>query len=68
MKAQLSLGQLQLQSVSDVDDELAAMKAQLTGGSLPPQTEPVSEQPKPDAPRSEVDEELEALRKQIDNF
>ncbi|MEQ9548160.1 MAG: PspA/IM30 family protein [Coleofasciculus sp. G3-WIS-01] len=60
-----------LESGSDVDDELTAMKAQLAGGSV---SQPVLEgasEPKTDsgtAPKSEVDDELEQLRKQIDNL
>jgi phage shock protein A len=50
-----------LESGSDVDDELAAMKAQLTGGSV--------SQPKLEAgqsqPSSVVDAELEELRSQL---
>jgi len=60
-----------LESGSDVDDELTAMKAQLAGGSVSqPALEGTSEQ-KTDsgaAPQSEVDDELEQLRKQIDNL
>ncbi|MEQ8467567.1 PspA/IM30 family protein [Coleofasciculus sp. F4-SAH-05] len=60
-----------LESGSDVDDELTAMKAQLSGGSVSqPALEGTSEQ-KTDsgaAPQSEVDDELEQLRKQIDNL
>lgn len=60
-----------LESGSDVDDELTAMKAQLAGGSVSqPALEGTSEQ-KTDsgaARKSEVDDELEQLRKQIDNL
>jgi phage shock protein A len=59
-----------LESGSDVEDELAALKAQFSGGqqitgssmdqkSLPPQA--TSKDPV-------VDDELEALRKQLDNL
>jgi phage shock protein A len=59
-----------LESGSDVDDELAAMKAQLTGGSVSQQALPASEEKKssPSQAASPVDAELEALRKQIDNL
>lgn len=60
----------QLEAGSDVDDELAMMKAQLTGGSVNQQALPSSEtsQPVVDKPVSEVDAELEQLRKQLDNM
>jgi phage shock protein A len=57
-----------LESGSNVDDELAAMKAQLTGGSVTQQALPASEEKKSSQPDSAVDAELEALRKQIDNL
>lgn len=57
-----------LESGSDVDDELAAMKAQLTGGSVSQQALPASEEKKTAPSDSAVDAELEALRKQIDNL
>jgi phage shock protein A len=57
-----------LESGSDVDDELAAMKAQLTGGSVSQQALPASEEKKSSTPNSAVDAELESLRKQIDNL
>lgn len=57
-----------LESGSDVDDELAAMKAQLAGGSVSQQALPAGEEKKSAAPNSAVDAELEALRKQIDNL
>jgi phage shock protein A len=50
----------QLTSGSDVDDELAAMKAQL----LPPAQTPQHSLP----PAAPVDSELEALRKQLDQL
>lgn len=69
----------QLESGSDVDDELAAMKAQLSGSSQNQQALPESEQPSTSeastesqtanqdaASDSEMDAELEALRKQLD--
>jgi phage shock protein A len=57
-----------LESGSDVDDDLAAMKAQLTGGSVSQQALPASQQNASPAAKSEVDDELEALRKQIDTL
>jgi phage shock protein A len=57
-----------LESGTDVDDELAAMKASLTGGSVSQQALPASDEKKAPASKSEVDDELEALRKQIDNL
>lgn len=58
-----------LESGSDVDDELAAMKAQLTGGSVSqPVLEAASEEKKSTPANSEVDAELESLRKQIDSL
>jgi phage shock protein A len=54
-----------LEAHSDVDDELAQMKAMLAGGSQPTGALPpgqASSTPKPTAP---VDEELEALRRQL---
>ncbi|HEY9670650.1 MAG TPA: PspA/IM30 family protein [Waterburya sp.] len=57
-----------LESGSDVDDELAAMKASLTGGSVSQPVLPASEEKKSSSPDTAVDAELEALRKQIDNL
>lgn len=57
-----------LESGSDVDDELAQMKAQLAGGSVSQQALPASEEKNTSAPNSAVDAELESLRKQIDNL
>jgi len=63
----------QLESGSDVDDELAAMKAQLSGssqsqGALPEgQQQQSSGQTQNAADNSEMDAELEALRKQLDS-
>ena len=57
-----------LESGSDVDDELAAMKAQLTGGSVSQPVLPAGEEKKSPASNTAVDAELEALRKQIDNL
>lgn len=57
-----------LESGTDVDDELASMKAQLTGGSVSQQALPASDE-KTSAPTdAQVDDELEALRKQIDSI
>ncbi len=50
----------QLESGSDVDDELAAMKAQISGGA-----EPQGQLPEGQASASEVDDELEQLRSQM---
>jgi phage shock protein A len=57
-----------LESGSDVDDELAAMKAQLTGGSVSQQALPASQEKKSSPSNSAVDDELESLRKQIDSL
>ncbi|MCP2728471.1 PspA/IM30 family protein [Limnofasciculus baicalensis] len=58
-----------LESGSDVDDELAAMKAGLVlGGSVSQGALPASGQKTSPAAKSAVDDELEALRKQIDNL
>jgi len=63
----------QLESGSDVDDELAAMKAQLSGSSHDQQALPEGEQQSSSSNQnqeavsdSEMDDELEALRKQLD--
>ncbi|NEQ77104.1 MAG: PspA/IM30 family protein [Okeania sp. SIO2C9] len=55
-----------LEASSDVDDELAAMKAQMSGGSVNPNPLPASNQGS--AEKSEVDAELEDLRKQLDKM
>jgi len=55
-----------LESGSDVDDELAAMKAQLTGGSIEQKSLPEGQASS--APPSEVDAELEKLRSELDNL
>jgi phage shock protein A len=65
-----------LESGSDVDDELAQMKAMMSGspapiGALPQGTATPTATPTPTAdaaPMSAQDKELEALRKQIDNL
>jgi phage shock protein A len=57
-----------LEPGSDVDDELAAMKAQLTGSPRPQGVLPSSQKTTSSSSNSAVDEELEALRKQIDNL
>jgi len=54
----------QLEAGSDVDDELAMMKAQLTSASPTPGALPASSTPT-DKPVSEVDAELEQLRKSL---
>ncbi|NEQ69487.1 MAG: PspA/IM30 family protein [Symploca sp. SIO1B1] len=60
----------QLEAGSDVDDELAAMKAQLTGGSVTQGALPASggQKSSPSQSNSEVDNELDELRKQLDNL
>lgn len=59
----------QLEAGSDVDDELAAMKAQMLGGSQPQGALPEGDTPVADAPSkdAEVDAELEALRRQLND-
>jgi phage shock protein A len=57
-----------LESGSDVDDELAAMKAQLAGSPQPQGALPASEEQKTAPSDAAVDAELESLRKQIDNL
>ncbi|NEQ40094.1 MAG: PspA/IM30 family protein [Okeania sp. SIO3I5] len=55
-----------LEASSGVDDELAAMKAKLTGGSVGQSQLPASNQGS--AEKSEVDAELDDLRKQLDKM
>ncbi|NJR62517.1 MAG: PspA/IM30 family protein [Cyanobacteria bacterium CRU_2_1] len=58
----------QLESGSDVDAELSAMKAQLLGGSSPAQALP-SASPNTTAPQdASVNDELEALKRQLDQL
>jgi phage shock protein A len=57
-----------LESGSDVDDELAAMKASLTGGSVNQQALPASEETKKTPSDSAVDDELESLRSQLNQM
>ncbi|HEY9834427.1 MAG TPA: PspA/IM30 family protein [Stenomitos sp.] len=57
-----------LESGSDVDDELAQMKAQLTRDSVSRSALPTSEEKASSSSNSAVDAELKALRKQIDNL
>jgi phage shock protein A len=57
-----------LESGSDVDVELAAMKAQLMGSPKPQGVLPSSQKTTSSSSNSAVDEELEALRKQLDNL
>jgi len=52
----------------DVDDQLALMKAYLTRKSASQQSQPNSEEETSPLSGSAVDDELEALRKQIDNL
>lgn len=56
----------QLESGSDVEDELAMMKAQLSGSV--PQTQKALEGTKDSTSNPVVDAELEELRKQLDNL
>jgi len=55
-----------LEASSDIDDELAAMKAKLAGGSVNQSQLPASNQGSVE--KSEVDSELEDLRKQLDKM
>jgi phage shock protein A len=58
-----------LESGSDVDDELAAMKAQLLGGSQEQAQLPGTATTQPsDKPKDEVDDELEALKTKLDQL
>ncbi|MDX2231755.1 MAG: PspA/IM30 family protein [Leptolyngbyaceae cyanobacterium bins.349] len=58
-----------LESGSDVDDELAAMKAQLLGGSTEQAQLPGTAEAHPaDKPKDEVDAELEALKTKLDQL
>ncbi|BAY60788.1 PspA/IM30 family protein [Calothrix sp. FACHB-1219] len=61
-----------LEAGSDVDDELAALKAQMTLGPASsanqPQLPPQQETTKPKANNDVVDSELESLRKQLDQM
>jgi len=57
-----------LESGSDVDDELAAMKAQLAGGSAPAGSLPAASQPSAAPQDAVVDAELEALKNQLDQL
>ncbi len=60
---------IQLESGSDVDDELAAMKAQLLGGAAPNQAQlPAQPASTTAAPKDNVDAELEALKTQLDQL
>jgi phage shock protein A len=56
---------VQLEAGGDVDAELAAMKAQLIGGSAPNQAQLPSETAAKDA---SVDAELENLKRQLDQL
>ncbi len=57
-----------LESGSDVDDELAAMKAQLAGSSAPAGSLPAASQPSAAPQDAVVDAELEALKNQLDQL
>jgi phage shock protein A len=58
----------QLESGSDIDDELARMKAQLADSPKPQEVQPSLQEKASSSSDSALDEELEALRKQIDNL
>jgi phage shock protein A len=58
----------QLQSGNDVDDELAAMKAQLLGGTTQQTSLPGTAQPADAAQKDDVDAELEALKTKLDQL
>lgn len=58
---------VQLESGSDVDDELAAMKAQLLGGAAPSQAQ-LPGTPATAPKDAAVDAELEALKSQLDQL
>ncbi len=59
-----------LEAGNDVDDELAAMKAQLTGAPQPTQALPAANPPSASSASSNsaVDDELESLRKQMNQM
>jgi phage shock protein A len=57
-----------LEFAGDVDDELARMKVYLAGSPKPHEVLPSSQEKVYSSSDSAVDEELEALRKQIDNI
>jgi phage shock protein A len=57
-----------LESGSDVDDELARMKAELAGSPKPQGVLPCLQEKASSSFNSAVDEELEALHQQIDNL
>lgn len=59
-----------LEPGTDVDDELAAMKAQLTGtpAAALPEGTPQAAAPKASAPKDDVDAELETLKSQLDQL
>lgn len=57
-----------LESGSDVDDELAAMKAQLISSSISRQVLSIAEEKQSPTSKSMIDDKLKALRKQIDNL
>jgi phage shock protein A len=57
-----------LESGSDVDAELAAMKAQLGGASPSQGALPPTDTPKADPVAPPIDAELEELRRQMDQL
>lgn len=59
----------QLEAGGDVDFELAAMKAQLSGGAVGQSALPAGDAPAMDAPKdTAVDAELEALKQELDGL
>jgi phage shock protein A len=57
-----------LESGSDIEGELVAMKAQLAGSSPDQAQLPAAEAPAAAPADAAVDEELEALKTQLDNL
>ena len=57
----------QLEAGSDVDDELAAMKAQLSGGSINQEALPAGDSSAATPKDAGIDAELEELRKQLND-
>ncbi|MFM6066321.1 MAG: PspA/IM30 family protein, partial [Sphaerospermopsis kisseleviana] len=55
----------QLEGSSDVDDELAALKASMLP---PPEPQPLLPPTTPSEPRKPVDDDLEALKRQLDQL
>lgn len=61
-----------LEAGSDIDDELAALKAQMSLGPATPQNQPslpqAAEQPTSSKSNQEIDDDLERLRSQLDQL